>query len=99
MSDFVVLKRRFVNKAFVALFTGILDWKPQVAPLDVHKVKVAVGPESLVADVALKETRLWVLLDDVLVQGILAHCLQMHHQLLVTSHHITKGTNMQARKL
>lgn len=71
----MVFKGRFVDEAFVTLVTGVFDWKPQVTPLDVNKVEVAVGPEGLVADVTLKEARLWVLADDVMVQRILTECL------------------------
>lgn len=75
----MILKRRFVNKAFVTLVTGVPDWKAQVTPLDMHKVEVAVGPEGLVADVTLVKAGLWVMPDDVLVQGILTQCLQVDH--------------------
>lgn len=75
----MIFKGRFINKAFVTLVTRILDWKPQVTPLDVHKVEVAVGPEGLVADVTLVEAGLWMLPDDVLVQGILTQCLEIYH--------------------
>jgi len=53
-----------------------------VAPLDVNKVEVTVGPKGFVTDVALVIAGGRMLLDDVLIQGILASCLRIDNDVI-----------------